>query len=644
MSVRTVLLSAVIGVGVLMSVLIAGLAVKSIRSSVQHEAQLRVNHDLGIARTLYEQQLRSLADALRSEAETLDLNAAPELLAAGLRDAKRRLDLTVLGLCDVDGRTMIPPRPHAGDVVRIDGDPLLRQALEGKSGHGTVLLPAERLEQEGGAALRRAMSVRAPGAGGSTATESALFWWTAHPLCAPSGQVVAVLYGGRALNHRHQLVDDIRERIFGGELHAGKPLGTVTVFLGDVRVSTNVLGPDSRRAVGTRVSAEVRDCVLSAQTPYYGRAWVVDAWYLSGYLPLRGPAGTVVGMLYVGLLEAPYALLRTQLIRRFMVPAALLLLVALVAAVWMVRRITRPLAQLGEAAARLAEGDWDHDLPTPESYVEITRLAGAFDRMRRAIRRRDRQLTEANQHLGESNDQLSQTNRNYMEMLGFVTHELKSPLAAIQTIISTLTDGYCGEVPETMGTPLTRIRRNCEELQDMVKNYLDLSRAERGELTANQRTINFHADVVVPCVEQTAALLTSRNMHLETVCDESLMVEADPELMRIALTNYLSNAAKYGLEGGTIRLDTSCREGELHVSIWNEGAGFTREERPALFGKFSRLKNAQTRGKRGSGLGLFLCQQVAEQHGGRVWAESEPGQWARFGLAFPRGASTPGDA
>jgi signal transduction histidine kinase len=73
--------------------------------------------------------------------------------------------------------------------------------------------------------------------------------------------------------------------------------------------------------------------------------------------------------------------------------------------------------------------------------------------------------------------------------------------------------------------------------------------------------------------------------------------------------------------------------------VRNQGSGFTQEERDVLFQKFSRLKNENTRGQRGSGLGLYLCLQIAESHGGRVWAESEPGQWAEFRICIPAHAT-----
>ena len=169
----------------------------------------------------------------------------------------------------------------------------------------------------------------------------------------------------------------------------------------------------------------------------------------------------------------------------------------------------------------------------------------------------------------------------------------------------------------------------------MVKNYLDLSRAERDELIANKSQVNFHEEVVAPCVEQAQSLFDSRGVTLTVTSPENLIIQVAPELMRIALTNYLTNAAKYGAENKQATLAVDEEQGILTVSVWNEGTGFTEEEKAKLFQKFSRLKNPNTASKRGSGLGLFLVKHILELHNGKVWAESEPGQWAKFCFSFP---------
>jgi two-component system NtrC family sensor kinase len=449
------------------------------------------------------------------------------------------------------------------------------------------------------------------------------------------GRVTGLVYGGQALNMNFDLVDRLRDLVFGEGSYAGKPLGTVTIFLEGTRVATNVLGPDRRRAVGTAVSAEVRQKVLEEGEFWNARARVVDAWYLAAYKPLRDPDGTPVGMLYVGLLEAPYDALFRGLMVRLLGLVGLGALVALGLAILLVNRITAPLAQLQNATRKVAEGGAAEPVRMPASYAEVTGLAESFREMQEAIAERDRHLQAQNRTLEETNARLERANRNYMETLGFVTHELKSPLAAMQSMIDLLVQGYVGPVSEKANATLVRVKRNCEELQDMVKNYLDLSRAERGELVAHITETDLVREVVGPCVEQTQPLFNSRQIALETNCPDSLTIHADPELLRITLTNYLSNAAKYGREGAKARLEVTREDGVVRLSVWNEGPGYTPEEGERLFQKFTRLKNENTAGKRGSGLGLFLSRQIVEQHGGRVWAESSPGHWARFSLELP---------
>lgn len=285
-----------------------------------------------------------------------------------------------------------------------------------------------------------------------------------------------------------------------------------------------------------------------------------------------------------------------------------------------------------ESVVRCIEMGAEDFLPKPFNPVLLrARITACLEKKRF----RDKEI-EYHKTLAETNEQLKIANANYMQMLGFVTHELKAPLSAIQSMISLVMGGFAGEVPEKIGHYLLRIKRNCEELQDMVKNYLDLSRAERGELVANKVAMDFAKEVVVPSVEQTRAIFESRGMTLSVEAPELLSVRADPELLRIALTNYLTNAAKYGAENGQARLTVTEKGDEIEVCVWNEGQGFTAEEHSALFAKFSRLQNKNTADKRGSGLGLFLIKNILEQHQGAVRAESEPGKWARFCLSFPR--------
>ncbi len=631
MSLRTALLLSMLGVVALSGVVLGALGVARIDEGIVREAQSRVDHDLSVVSSHFHRPLELMADRLQSAAR--DFEWPYDDRSVKLSRLKRNLNFTLLNLCDAKGRALAGSYLSTSAAVPVGHDSVLRRALEGKPASGIVLLDSERLALEGGPALQTAMTV--PGGSGGTMTTEALFMWAAIPQRDEKGRVVAVLYGGRALNFNYELVDELRDLAFGRETHRGKPLGTVTVFLRGVRVATNVLGPDHTRAVGTRVSAEVQHQVLEQGRSWSDRAWVVDSWYLSGYEPLRSLDGEILGMLYVGLLEAPYTEMRSALVMQYLLIVVLVSVITLAGALGLVGRITRPLKKLGNAARQIATGHWEEPVGQSQAYSEIDDLTEAFRGMQKAIGERDVRLRRQNADLAETNEKLESINRNYMKMLGFITHELRSPIATIQSMIDALTNNLMGELPGEANRSLIRIQRNCEEMQDMIKDYLDLSRAERGELSVNTRNLDFRHEVIEPCASLAEPLLASRRMSLDIDCPDAVRVEVDAELIRIALGNYLSNAAKYGREGTAVRLTVRMDDGQNEVCVRNEGPGFSEEERDKLFVKFSRLRNRHTSDKRGSGLGLFLCRQILELHGGKVWAESEEGRWARFYFSFP---------
>ena len=648
MSIRTALIGGISLLLILSSAILAAVGVRAIRESVVQEAQARVDQDLFLLASLHENELALDAERFRAAVEPLwaqafDLGSAAgrEDLGHRLYELRQRLGFAVLGLAAPNGQRLAGAAGVGEEPPGTYLDPVIRAALEGMPSHGTVRLSADRLRFEGGEALAASQRVPAPAGAPGAGTEDALFQWHAVPWVDAGGRVAAVIYGGRPINHGHELIDRFAEILFGERLHAGKPLGTVTVFLGDTRVATNVRDAAGARALGTRVSKIVREHVLDRGERWRDRAWVVDAWYLSGYQPLKAPDGETVGMLYVGLLEAPYDELQIRMIRRFAVPALVLLGLALIAAVVVVRRITRPLERLRERAEAIAVDDV-HDAPMEQqelnaggTYLEIASLSKALVDMQDAIRERDRDLRGKNAELSQTNRRLEQANENYMSTLGFVTHELKAPLANMQSYLGLVIDGFGGELDDKGRNMLARVRRNCEDLQGMVKDYLDLSRAERGSLVAKVSAIDLFADVVEPSIALVEGLFRSRDMRLDIAEREPIALDGDPELLRIALTNLLNNAAKYGREGGRAVLEVEPGDGGVSLGVWNEGEGFSAAEREQLFAKFSRLRNANTRSKKGSGLGLFLTAQIVEQHGGSVEAESEPGEWARFGFRLP---------
>ena len=235
-------------------------------------------------------------------------------------------------------------------------------------------------------------------------------------------------------------------------------------------------------------------------------------------------------------------------------------------------------------------------------------------------------------------EQLTEANRQYFELLGFVTHELKSPLGSMLTEAGLLTDGYMGKLEPRQLQIIEKMVAKGHYLLSLISDYLELARMEGGQVSPRlQKEVDLVERVIEPAVEIVAAGLAEKEMRLQRVIPAGLpAVELDPALVKIVVVNLLSNAGKYGREGGEIRLSVLLDEKHLRISVWNEGEGFTAEQRDQLFRKFSRLQSPGLLKQKGTGVGLYTSWRIAEMHGGRMDATSEPGRWAEFSLTIPQ--------
>lgn len=239
--------------------------------------------------------------------------------------------------------------------------------------------------------------------------------------------------------------------------------------------------------------------------------------------------------------------------------------------------------------------------------------------------------------LRELDERLQEVSRSYMELLGFVAHELKNPLASAIMGLYTVKDGYLGDLSPEQRRALEAVARSLDYFQDLIKKYLSLSRIERGALEVRKVPLALRPEVVDPAIEALRRELEEKGMAVEVRIPPGMRVVADRDLLRIVYDNLLSNAIKYGKEGGHIVLEARESDDEVVLSVWNEGPGIPRDKLPLLFQKFSRLDVPSHAKKRGTGLGLFICKEIVERHGGRIWAESEEGKWAKFSFTLPKG-------
>ncbi len=232
-------------------------------------------------------------------------------------------------------------------------------------------------------------------------------------------------------------------------------------------------------------------------------------------------------------------------------------------------------------------------------------------------------------------ERLDQAIRAYNESLAFVTHELKSPVASILSDADVLLAGYLGETTDAQRQRLLAMRRKGVVLLDLVRDYLDLARVEGG-LTPKVKTgVDVAFSLVDLAVDLTRPQFEERGMRLTIAREGAPPVACDPDLVRIVLVNLVSNAIKYGREGGEVRISARALDGGLEVEVWNEGTGWDQSQRGRLFRRFGRLDDPEHKKRGGSGVGLYTCWRIARLHGGRIDADSEHGAWAKFTFWLP---------
>lgn len=345
--------------------------------------------------------------------------------------------------------------------------------------------------------------------------------------------------------------------------------------------------------------------------------------------------------------------------RHAVLMAALLVLsvsaAGLAIAVLLRRRVAQPLRAMREAMATAESGDLQVALEVTSSN-EIGALQVRFNQMmnrvaqlnvqtlsqQRDLAQKERELAvqqalaAKNQALEVANREITEKNRYYLEMLGFISHEMKGPLQVLKGYSRLLLSGAMESGDPRAREALEGLARNSDALEAMLANYLDLARLERGELAPERRHIDLLSDVLEPLLEELrpAAQMGARTLRL-AAATRPFPLEADPALLRSALGNVVGNALKYGRPESEICVDAQLREGRAQVSVHNEGRGIPSSDLERVFERFTRLDNEATRHQKGSGLGLWIVREIARRHGGEAWAESEEGSWTRIVVSLP---------
>jgi K+-sensing histidine kinase KdpD len=204
-----------------------------------------------------------------------------------------------------------------------------------------------------------------------------------------------------------------------------------------------------------------------------------------------------------------------------------------------------------------------------------------------------------------------------------VSHELKGILSSTMLNACSVRDGYFGALNEAQARAMSSVVRNLDYFDMTVKNFLSLSRIEKDELSPVVTEVTLKEEVVDESASAFSRQARERHMTIENTVSPAMMVTADGPLLLMVMNNLIGNAVKYGAENGTIRIGANHLDTAVAVEVYNDGRPLTDKEEERLFRRFSRLDaSPEARRTRGTGLGLFICRQIVERHGGGIRHES----------------------
>ncbi|UCV19058.1 sensor histidine kinase [Ferribacterium limneticum] len=607
----------------------------------------KVRSDLAVAHGYFER----VTDGVGRSVASL---AASERLARALRNTASRQEMAVAKLLDSTQLEYKLDFLHFFDVDRSKQDAatwsVIAAALAGKASTETEVFSAAQLISIKPELAARAHTTIVTTANARpdprTAETRGLVIHSAAPVHDANGRLVGVLAGGVLLNKNLDFIDHLNAIVYPeGALPFGS-LGTATLFLGDVRVATNVRLFGDTRAIGTRVSQAVYDTVLGAGQTWLDRAFVVSDWYVSAYEPLLDSRQQRIGMLYVGFLEGPFVDARKQAFAGLIVLFALAMLIAGIFAVLWARRVFKPIERMHATMHAIENGQDEARVGAVASQDELGVVAAHFDRMLDRLQaqatslkrwgasldakvaERTAELEQAVADLKAAQSQLVMNEKLAAigQLTAGIAHEINNPIAVIQGNLDVLRD-LLGPQAEPVAPEIRLIHEQVQRIRLIVAKLLQFARPQDyvGYLEPTDP-----AQLIQDSLLLVRHLLKTGNIAIEQHVESTRQIICNKNELQQVVINLLVNAIQAMPEGGVLRITVDdWDEADMPVGIQlyveDSGPGISKADLEHLFEPFFTAKKPG-----GNGLGLWVSKNLIERYGGHLTASSAPGAGARF--------------
>lgn len=260
----------------------------------------------------------------------------------------------------------------------------------------------------------------------------------------------------------------------------------------------------------------------------------------------------------------------------------------------------------------------------------------------RACELKTKELAEANRvrelktkQLAELNERLAELDKARMQFIWQVTHELRAPVAAIQSYLRLILEGY---IPlERQYEIIQKIERQALKQLDLISDLLQLARLDEAKILEKKAVSVDVKEVLETVLDMMTARVAEKNIRLEVQLDSELSpVMADPEHIKQLWTNLISNAVKYTDQGGNVLISLFQEDEHIVGIVEDTGIGISEEDLPSIFDDFFRADNARSMEREGTGLGLSIVKRIVENYNGDILVDSELGEGTKFIFKLPR--------
>ncbi len=628
---------------------------KLIYNQVINRAENKSISDLNSAREIYSNKISQIEYVTR-------LTAARSLIIASLIERNSdtlRQELTatmtsekldIFTIVDKNGIVISRGRNAFNEGDTLLSDKFIDKVLHtGETVTGTDLVPIEELGKESYELVERSHTNILPTpkskVTGKNEETSGMMLKAAVPVFDRNKNVVGVLMGGILLNRNFEIVNKITEVIHEREIYKGQEIGTVTIFQDDFRIATNVKNEDGSYAISTLVSEEVYDAVILNGERWVGDAFVVNNWYISAYEPIRDIDNRIIGIMFVGILKQPFSDLLRNTILTFLGIAIGVILIIIVVAILLTRKISTPLKKLEIFAKNVEEGDYKPDF-TIKAPREIENLAYSFNHMAKELDKEKKELEnwantlelkveQRSEELKKIHEQLFRSEKlaSLGKLAAGVAHEINNPLTGVLTNASLLLEDL--EEGDPRREDVEVIVSETIRCREIVKRLLDFARQTKPQkkITNINNLIN---NIILLVRNQTSF----RNIVIDKNLDENLPeVMADLDQIQQVFINLIINASEAMTKGGKLDVESKLdKSGEyIEVIFKDNGPGIPNHIKARIFDPFFTTK------EQGTGLGLSISYGIIERHGGKINLETKQGEGTTFTIYLPIKAEEEGE-